>query len=86
MAGVSGTGRTAAGSPPVVVLLGGPSAEHDVSVVSGTAIATALAEAGASVRQVLIDLDGRWWWLPEDHRRGDRRRGQRRRDARWRGG
>ena len=72
MAGVSGTGRTAAGSPPVVVLLGGPSAEHDVSVVSGTAIATALAEAGVSVRQVLIDLDGRWWWLPEDHRRGDR--------------
>jgi len=72
VAGVSGTGRTAAGSPPVVVLLGGPSAEHDVSVVSGTAIATALAEAGASVRQVLIDLDGRWWWLPEDHRRGDR--------------
>jgi D-alanine-D-alanine ligase len=72
VARVSGTGRTAAGSPPVVVLLGGPSAEHDVSVVSGTAIATALAEAGASVRQVLIDLDGRWWWLPEDHRRGDR--------------
>ena len=28
--------------PPVVVLLGGPSAEHDVSVVSGTAIADAL--------------------------------------------
>ena len=28
--------------PPVVVLLGGPSAEHDVSVVSGTAIAEAL--------------------------------------------
>ena len=25
--------------PPIVVLLGGPSAEHDVSVVSGTAIA-----------------------------------------------
>ena len=72
MAGVSGTGRTAADLPPVVVLLGGPSAEHDVSVVSGTAIATALAEAGASVRQVLIDLGGRWWWLPEDHRRGDR--------------
>jgi len=32
--------------PPIVVLLGGPSAEHDVSVVSGTAIAEALAEAG----------------------------------------
>jgi D-alanine-D-alanine ligase len=60
------------GLPPVAVLLGGPSAEHDVSVVSGTAIATALAEAGAAVRQVVIDLHGGWWWLPLDHRRGDR--------------
>ena len=25
--------------PPVVVLLGGPSAEHDGSIVSGTAVA-----------------------------------------------
>ena len=58
--------------PPIVVLLGGPSAEHDVSIVSGTAIATALADAGAAVRQVLIDLDGAWWWLPPDHRRGDK--------------
>jgi D-alanine-D-alanine ligase len=56
--------------PPVVVLLGGPSAEHDVSIVSGTAIAEALAAAGLQVRQVVIDLDGRWWWLPTDHRRG----------------
>ena len=31
--------------PPIVVLLGGPSAEHDVSVVSGTAIAEALRDA-----------------------------------------
>jgi D-alanine-D-alanine ligase len=58
--------------PPVVVLLGGPSAEHDVSVVSGTAIADALADAGAQVSQVLIALDGPWWWLPADHRRADR--------------
>ena len=58
--------------PPIVVLLGGPSAEHDVSIVSGTAIAAALADAGASVRPVLIDLDGAWWWLPADHRRQDR--------------
>jgi D-alanine-D-alanine ligase len=58
--------------PPIVVLLGGPSAEHDVSVVSGTAIAAALSDAGANVRQVLIDLDGAWWWLPPDHRRADR--------------
>ena len=65
------TDRVAA-LPPIVVLLGGPSAEHDVSIVSGTAIAAALVDAGAIVRQVLIDLDGRWWWLPADHRRGDR--------------
>ena len=58
--------------PPVVVLLGGPSAEHDVSIVSGTAIAAALSDAGASVQQILIDLDGAWWWLPADHRRGER--------------
>ncbi len=61
-----------AGYPPIVVLLGGPSAEHDVSVVSGTAIAQALIEADLEVTQVLIDLDGGWWWLPPDHRRGDR--------------
>ena len=58
--------------PPVIVLLGGPSAEHDVSIVSGTAIAAALRADGLAVRQVLIDLAGRWWWLPEDHRRDDR--------------
>ncbi len=58
--------------PPVVVLLGGPSAEHDVSIVSGTAIAAALAECGIAVEQVLIDLDGRWWRLPAGHRREDR--------------
>jgi D-alanine-D-alanine ligase len=56
----------------VVVLLGGPSAEHDVSVVSGTAIAAALAEQGHPVEQVLIDLAGAWWWLPTGHRRGER--------------
>jgi D-alanine-D-alanine ligase len=63
---------TAESTPPVVVLLGGPSAEHDVSVVSGTAIAAALADEGYAVEQVLIDLDGRWWWLPAGHRRDDR--------------
>ena len=43
--------RDASGRP-VVVLFGGPSAEHDVSVVSGTAIAEALAETGYDVEQV----------------------------------
>ncbi|MBF8290989.1 MAG: D-alanine--D-alanine ligase [Chloroflexi bacterium] len=56
--------------PPVVVLLGGPSAEHDVSIVSGTAIASALRADGLNVREIVIDLDGRWWWLPADHERG----------------
>ena len=67
------TGEPAATArPPVSVLLGGPSAEHDVSIVSGTAIAAALAEEGHPVEQVLIDLGGAWWWLPLGHRREDR--------------
>jgi D-alanine-D-alanine ligase len=56
----------------VVVLLGGPSAEHDVSIVSGTAIADALRSAGLEVTEVLIDLEGQWWWLPSNHRREGR--------------
>ena len=60
------------GDRPVVVLLGGPSVEHDVSIVSGTAIADALLADGMVVDQVLIDLDGRWWSLPPDHRRDGR--------------
>ena len=76
MAGMTDSDATAraarvAALPPIVVLLGGPSAEHDVSIVSGSAIAAALADAGAAVRQVLIDLDRAWWWLPVDHRRDD---------------
>jgi D-alanine-D-alanine ligase len=58
--------------PPVVVLFGGPSAEHDVSVVSGTAVLDALAGDGLRVEPCYIDLDGGWWSLPADHRRGDR--------------
>src|ERR1700690_3169384 len=50
--------------PPVVVLLGGPSAEHDVSLVSGSSVAAALARAGHPVERVLIDLDGAWGLLP----------------------
>jgi len=58
--------------PPVVVVYGGPSAEHDVSVVSGTAIAEALAADGHAVEQRLIDLDGGWWTMPAGHRRDER--------------
>ncbi len=49
---------------PVAVLLGGPSAEHDVSIVSGQAIARALAEGGRPVEPILVDLERRWWFLP----------------------
>jgi D-alanine-D-alanine ligase len=56
----------------VAVILGGPSAEHDVSVVSGTAIAAALAGRGHAVSQFYIDLAGEWWLLPAGHRRDDR--------------
>ncbi|MFI5254205.1 MAG: D-alanine--D-alanine ligase [Candidatus Limnocylindrales bacterium] len=50
---------------PVAVLLGGPSAEHDVSLVSGRAIAAAMAGRGHPVEAWLIDLGGGWWRLPE---------------------
>jgi len=56
----------------VAVVYGGPSAEHDVSIVSGTAIADALAGSGYPVAQWLIDLGGGWWRLPADHRRAGR--------------
>jgi D-alanine-D-alanine ligase len=51
---------------PVAVILGGPSAEHDVSVVSGLAIAAALEADGTPVERILIDLEGAWWWLPTE--------------------
>ena len=49
---------------PIAVLLGGPSAEHDVSIVSGRAIAAALEGRGVPVETWLITLDGAWWRLP----------------------
>ena len=52
------------GPVAVAVLFGGPSAEHDVSLVSGRAIAAALAERGHAVQGWLIDLAGDWWRLP----------------------
>jgi D-alanine-D-alanine ligase len=58
--------------PPVVVVFGGPSAEHDVSITSGTAIAETLVGLGYPIEQRVIDLDGRWWRLPDDHRREGR--------------
>ena len=57
---------------PVAVVLGGPSAEHDVSIVSGSAIADALAASGYPVETWLIDLEGGWWRLPDGFRRDGR--------------
>jgi D-alanine-D-alanine ligase len=48
----------------IAVVIGGPSAEHDVSLVSGRAIAAALWERGHEVEGWLIDLAGGWWRLP----------------------
>lgn len=48
----------------ISVVLGGPSAEHDVSLISGRQIATALEARGHSVEGWLVDLDGDWWRLP----------------------
>jgi D-alanine-D-alanine ligase len=49
---------------PIAVVLGGPSAEHDVSLVSGRAVGNALVERGHDVSGWLIDLGGGWWSLP----------------------
>ena len=57
---------------PVAVILGGPSAEHDVSIVSGSAIADALVASGYPVETWCIDLAGGWWRLPDGFRRDGR--------------
>ena len=44
----------------VVVLSGGRSSEHDVSLRSGAAVAAGLRQAGFEVTEVRIDRDGDW--------------------------
>jgi D-alanine-D-alanine ligase len=44
----------------VVVLSGGRSSEHEVSLRSGASVAAGLSEAGHEVIPVLIERDGRW--------------------------
>jgi D-alanine-D-alanine ligase len=61
---MSAEARAALPPTAIAVLMGGPSAEHDVSLVSGRAIAAALAARGHRVDPWLIDLDGGWWHLP----------------------
>ena len=55
--------------PPVLVLFGGRSAESDISVISGTAIAAALLDAGLNVTQAHIARDGSVRSLAAGHRR-----------------
>ena len=55
----------------MLVLFGGRSAEADVSVVSGTAIADALLDAGVQVAQAHIARDGTVRRLAAGHRRGE---------------
>ena len=57
--------------PPVLVLFGGRSAESDISVISGTAIAAALLDAGLTVTQAHIARDGALRPLPAGHQRGE---------------
>jgi len=58
--------------PQVVVLYGGLSAEAEISVVSGSAIAAALVERGLEVTQLLITREGSAALLPSGHLRGER--------------
>jgi D-alanine-D-alanine ligase len=71
---MSETAKEGAGAslPPVVLIYGGRSAEAEISVVSGSAIAAALMECGARVTQLLIVRSGLAALLPDAHRRGDR--------------
>ncbi|OGN88216.1 MAG: hypothetical protein A2X23_06870 [Chloroflexi bacterium GWC2_73_18] len=59
-------GGEATGRLRVAVLLGGPSAEHDVSLVSGAAIVAALPRERFAVQRVEIGWDGRWSFGPAD--------------------
>ena len=58
--------------PRVVILYGGLSAEAEISVVSGSAIASALMQEGLSVDQLLITRESLAALLPEGHLRGER--------------
>lgn len=45
----------------VVVLSGGRSSEHEVSLVSGKAVADGLRQGGHEAIEVLVGKDGTWW-------------------------
>lgn len=45
----------------MVVLSGGRSSEHSVSLESAKSVVAGLEEAGHEATRILIDRDGRWW-------------------------
>jgi D-alanine-D-alanine ligase len=50
----------------VLVMMGGPSSEHDVSLASGRMVAQALAEAGYEAEALVVERSGTWRRLPPD--------------------
>src|SRR4051794_1783275 len=46
------------------VVFGGPSAEHDISILTGLQAARALADAGDDVVCLYWTKDRRWWRVP----------------------
>ena len=44
----------------VVVLSGGRSSEHEISLLSGQAVTAGLREAGHEVTELKIEKDGAW--------------------------
>ncbi len=50
----------------VLVLMGGPSTEHDVSIVSGTGVVRAKDRSKNNVHPVLIQKDGTWIWYSRE--------------------
>lgn len=48
----------------IVVMMGGPSGEHDVSLASGRQVALALAGLGHDVSALVIERDGAWSHRP----------------------
>ena len=47
--------------PIIAVLFGGPSAEHDVSILTGLQVLEALDPTRYESLPVYIDTQGRWW-------------------------
>ena len=53
-------GKPMRDKPRVIVMMGGPSAEHEVSLASGRMVAQALSADAYDVQALVIGRDGRW--------------------------